>query len=187
MKVDLSNFDNLWYSPGRGAVVRTLWYFVNALFMANPLNPSSTLKTALLRLFGARIGSGVVLKPGISVKYPWLLEISDHSWIGENVWLDCLAPIRIGHDVCISQGVYICTGNHDWSDSAFGLMVAPVTIEDGAWIGARATIAPGVRVGTHGVITIGTVVAKDTQPYSIYSGNPAVFLKERSMRAGTVS
>lgn len=182
MKIDLLNFDNSWYFSGRGVLVRTIWYFVNAFFINSSINPSSVLKAALLRLFGARIGSGVVLKPSISVKYPWHLEISDNSWIGENVWLDCLAPIKIGHDVCVSQGVYICTGNHDWSDPAFGLMVAPVTIEDGAWIGARATIGPGVRVGAHGVITIGTVVVKDTEPYSIYSGNPAAFLRLRKLR-----
>lgn len=182
MPVNLSSFDNSWYNPGRGFLTRTLWHFVNALFLQNPLNPSSKLKIIVLRLFGAQIGEGVVLKPGINVKYPWNLEIDDYSWIGENAWLDSLAPIRIGSNSCISQGVYFCTGNHDWSDPAFGLIVRPITVEDGAWVGARATVLPGVTVASHSVIAAGSVITKGTEPYMIYAGNPAVKVKERKIR-----
>lgn len=186
-RVDLSQFDNSWYDPGRGYLVRSLWHLVNALFLINPLNPSSALKGSLLRLFGARIGRGVVLKPSINVKYPWNLEIGDHSWIGENAWLDSLAPIRIGSNCCISQGTYFCTGNHDWSDPAFGLIVRPIIVEDGAWVGARATVLPGVTVGACSIIAAGGVVARDTEPGMIYSGNPAVAVKKREIRPGRSS
>jgi len=84
----------------------------------------------------------VVFKPSINVKYPWKLEIGDHSWIGEGAWLDSLAPIRIGSNCCISQGVYFCTGNHDWTDPAFGLIVKPIVIEDGAWVGLAPPSSP---------------------------------------------
>lgn len=183
MTVDLSAFDNSWYDPGRGFLVRTLWHLVNAIFLQSPLNPSSRLKAFVLRLFGAKIGRGVVLKPSISVKYPWNLAIGDFSWIGENAWLDSLAPIKIGSNVCISQGTYFCTGNHDWSDPAFGLVVKPITIEDGAWVGARATVLPGVTVKSHSVVAAGSVIAKDTEPYMIYAGNPATKVKERKIRS----
>lgn len=149
MTVDLSTFNNSWYNPGRGFLIRTLWHFVNALFLQCPLNPSSKLKIIILRMFGAKIGEGVVLKPSINVKYPWNLVIGNYSWIGENAWLDSLAPITIGSNCCISQGVYFCTGNHDWTDPAFGLIVKPIIIEDGAWVGARATVLPGVTVKSH--------------------------------------
>lgn len=183
MKTDLSRFDNSWYKPGRGFLVRTVWHFVNAMLLQNPLNPSSKLKVVILRLFGARIGKGVVLKPSINVKYPWKLEIGDYSWIGEDAWLDSLAPIKIGSNACISQGTYFCTGNHDWTDPAFGLIVNPITIEDGAWVGARATVLPGVTVKSHSIVAAGSVVAKDTAAYGIYAGNPAVKVKERKIRS----
>lgn len=183
MPVDLSSFNNSWYNPGRGFLIRTLWHFVNTIFLQCPLNPSSKLKITVLRLFGAKIGEGVVLKPAINVKYPWDIQIGNYSWIGEGAWLDSLAPITIGSHVCISQGVYFCTGNHDWSDPAFGLVVKPIVIEDGAWVGARATVLPGVTVRSHSIIAAGTVIAKDTEPYMIYSGNPAVAVKERIIRS----
>ena len=182
-RVDLSAFNNSWYNPGRGFLIRTLWHFVNALFLQNPLNPSSKLKIIFLRLFGAKIGEGVVLKPSINVKYPWKLEIGDYSWIGENSWLDSLAPITIGSNACISQGVYFCTGNHDWADPAFGLIVKPIAVEDGAWTGARSTVLPGVTIKSHSIVAAGSVIAKDTDPYSIYVGNPAVKVKERKIRS----
>ena len=180
--VNLSNFDNRWYAPGRGLCVRTLWFFFNAVFLQNPLNPSSWIKVTILRLFGAEIGKGVVLKPGINVKYPWNLQIGDHSWVGENVWLDSLAQISIGNNCCISQGAYFCTGNHDWTDPAFGLIVKPIAVEDGAWVGAQATVLPGVTIGSHSIVTAGSTVSKNTSPSMIYAGNPAQTVKVREIR-----
>ena len=179
MRVDLSQYDNSSFNPGRGILVRALWYFANVLLLQNPLNPLSSLKVLLLRIFGAKVGKGVVLKPSINVKYPWNLRIGDHCWIGEGAWLDSLAPITIGHHVCISQGSYLCTGNHDWSDPAFGLIVKPIVVEDGVWIGARALVMPGVTLGSHSVVTAGSVVTGDTEPRMIYAGNPARALKKR--------
>lgn len=182
MLVDLSKFNNSWFNPGRGFLIRTLWHIVNAIFLQFPLNPSSKLKIVILRLFGSKIGEGVVIKPSINIKYPWNLEIGNYSWIGENAWLDSLAPIKIGNNACISQGVYFCTGNHDWTDPAFGLVVKPIIVEDGAWVGARATVLPGVTVKSHSIVAAGTVIAKDTEPYMIYAGNPAIAVKERIIR-----
>lgn len=116
------------------------------------------------------------------VKYPWLLEIGDDTWIGEDVWLDNLALIRIGSNVCISQGAYLCTGNHDWTDPAFGLMVRPITISDGAWIGAKAILGPGVQVAEGAVAAAGSVVTGDLAAYTIHAGNPAVPVKTRKIR-----
>lgn len=186
-EVDLSKFDNSWYDPGRGFLIRTLWHFINALFLQSPLNPSSRLKVIVLRFYGAQIGQGVNLKPGINVKYPWYLEVGDHAWIGENAWLDSLAPIKIGAHACISQGVYCCTGNHDWSDPTFALVVKPIVIENGAWVGARAVILPGVTIASHSVVAAGSVLAKSTEPYTIYAGNPAVAVKKRVVRERNTS
>jgi putative colanic acid biosynthesis acetyltransferase WcaF len=182
MIVKLSKFNNSWFMPGRGFIIRIVWHFVNALFLQSPLNPSSRLKIYLLRLFGTKIGVGVLIKPGVNVKYPWNLEIGDHSWIGENTWLDSLALIKIGDNVCISQGAYFCTGNHDWSDPAFGLIVKPIIVDDGAWVGAKAIVLPGVTIASHSIVTAGSVITRNTLPYIIYSGNPAVKVKERIIK-----
>jgi putative colanic acid biosynthesis acetyltransferase WcaF len=182
MIVDLSKFNNTWFKPGMNYITRTIWYFMNAFFLQFPLNPSSNLKIIILKLFGARIGEGVVLKPSINVKYPWNLEIGNYTWVGEGTWLDSLDKIKLGNNCCISQGVYFCTGNHDWTDPAFGLIVKPISVEDGAWVGARATVLPGVTVKSHSIVTAGSVIAKDTEAYGIYVGNPAVKVKERKIR-----
>jgi putative colanic acid biosynthesis acetyltransferase WcaF len=180
-QVKLAAFTNTWYAPGRSVLVRTLWFVVNAIFLQCPLNPSSIVKVWLLRIFGAKIGVGVRIKPSINVKHPWNLQIGDYSWIGEKAWLDSLAPIKIGNNVCISQGAYLCTGNHDWTDPAFGLIVKPIIIEDGVWLGAKATVLPGVTISSHSVVVAGTIIAKDTEAYGVYSGNPAVKVRERAI------
>jgi putative colanic acid biosynthesis acetyltransferase WcaF len=181
-QVTLSNYNNSWYKPGRGFLIRAIWHFLNKLVLQSALFPSSSFMIYCLKLFGAKIGRGVVVKPGINIKYPWNLEIGDYTWIGENTWLDSLAQIKIGNNVCISQGSYFCTGNHDWTDPVFGLIVKPIIIEDGAWIGARATVLPGVTVASHSIVTAGSVIGKDTEPYMIYAGSPAVKVKERKIR-----
>ena len=183
MSVDLYQFDNSWYSPGRSWFVRAVWYLMNVLFLKNPLNPSSTLKVVVLSLFGAKIGCGVNLKPSVNIKYPWNLEIGDHTWIGEGAWLDSLDKITIGSHCCISQDAYLCTGNHNWTDPFFGLIVKPITIEDAAWIGTHAIILPGVTVKQNSIVTAGSVVSKDTEPNMIYTGNPAIAVKERIFKS----
>lgn len=183
VSVDLSTFNNSWYNPGRGKLVLGLWYFANAVFLQSPLNPSSKLKISILRLFGAKIGQGVVLKPSINIKYPWNIEIGNCSWIGEGAWLDSIAPIRIGSNVCVSQGAFFCTGNHDWTDPSFGLVIKSISVEDGAWVGARSTVLPGVIVKRYSVVAAGSIVARDTEAFGIYSGSPAVKIKERKIRS----
>ena len=162
MKTDLSLYDNSWYHIGAGNFKNILWYFCNILFVKCSLQPLSVIKVRLLRLFGAKIGKGVVIKPGVNIKYPWNLSIGDYSWIGENVWIDNLAKVKIGNNVC-------------------DLMVKPIVIEDGAWVGAQSTVCPGVTMHLHSVLAVGSIASKDLMPYSIYRGNPAVKVAERVM------
>ncbi len=181
-RVELSRFSTGDYHAGRGFAVRALWFLVNAWVLQNPANPSSALKRLALRAFGAKVGRNVYLKPGINVKNPWLLEIGDDCWIGEGVWLDNLLPISIAANVCISQGAYLCTGNHDWSDPAMGYKLGPIRVGEGAWICARATVMSGVSVGRNAVIGAGAVVARDAEDGWIYAGNPAQKTKKRKIR-----
>jgi putative colanic acid biosynthesis acetyltransferase WcaF len=180
--VDLSRTSRRGYHPGRSFAYRALWLVVEALILLNPIVTPYSLKRWVLRRFGARIGVGVLIKPSVHVKYPWHLEIGDNAWIGERAWIDNFVQVRIGANAVISQGAYLCTGNHDWSDPGMGLVVKPITIADGAWVGAFARVAPGVTVGREAVVTLGSVLLKDAEANGVYIGNPAVWVRERSIR-----
>ena len=174
----LSEFDNRAFERGRPSWVEACWRVLEGLLFSTWL-PGSGWRVGLLRLFGARVGRGVVIKPRVRVKFPWRLEVGDHSWIGESVWIDNLAPVRIGHDCCLSQGAYLCTGSHDWATQRFDLVVKPITIADQAWLAAGSLVAPGVAVGEGAVLGLGAVATEDLQSWTIYAGNPAVPVRER--------
>jgi putative colanic acid biosynthesis acetyltransferase WcaF len=131
------------------------------------------VKAAVLRWFGARVGRGVVIKPGVKITFPWKLTLGNHVWLGEENWLLNLAPITIGDNVCISQRALLCTGNHDYTSPGFDLMTGPIVVEGGAWIGAGAIVGPGVTVGAHAVLTAGSVATSDLEPGGVYQRNPA--------------
>lgn len=160
-KRDLSAYRVQGYSPGRNRVVQLAWYLTSALLFQTPWFPVSRIKLALLRLFGARIGRGVVLKPCVRIKFPWRLTVGDFTWIGESVWIDNLAEVTLGSNVCLSQGAYLCTGSHDARKPAFDLITRPIRIEDGAWICAQAVVLCGVTVGAGAVVAAGCVVGKN--------------------------
>lgn len=179
MKTSLYLYDNSWYNPGGGLLKRLIWYITNVLFFLNPLNPFSGIKVRILRLFGAKVGIDVNIKPCVNIKYPWFLEIGNYTWIGENVWIDNLAKVKIGNNVCISQGAMLLCGNHNYKKSTFDLMIGDITLEDGSWIGAQSVICPGVKVHTHAMLGTGSVANHDLDPYSIYQGIPAVKIRKR--------
>ena len=180
-KTDLSKYDNSWYHPGI-KVVCIVWYFVNLLFFVSHTIPLSGFKLCLLKLFGAKLGRGVVIKPGVNIKYPWKLVIGDYSWIGEDVWIDNLEQVIIGSNGCISQGALLLTGNHDYKTSSFDLITGEITLEDGVWIGAKSIVGPGVRCGSHSILTVGSFTSNDLDAYGIYQGNPAVKVRSREIR-----
>tara|TARA_B110000091_G_C13456851_1_gene326434 strand:+ start:25 stop:579 length:555 start_codon:yes stop_codon:yes gene_type:complete len=178
IKTSLSTYNNSWYQPA-GRVKSFLWYFVNILFFINPLNPISSLKIWLLRLFGAKIGKGLIIKPGVNIKYPWLLEIGNNVWIGENVWIDNLAKVTIENNVCISQGAMLLCGNHNYKKSTFDLIVGEINLKEGSWVGAKAIVCPGVTLNSHVILAVGSVATKTLEAYAIYQGNPAIKIRER--------
>ncbi|MEM6804603.1 MAG: putative colanic acid biosynthesis acetyltransferase [Bacteroidota bacterium] len=179
----LDRYDNSWYKPGKNPLIRVLWYLINALFFINPLNPLSGLKVFLLRSFGAKIGKGVIIKPAVNIKYPWKLEIGDHAWIGEKVWIDNLASVQIGAHACLSQGAMLLTGNHNYKKETFDLMLGEIKLEEGAWIGAQSVVCPGVNCGSHSILSVSSVATQDLEPYCIYQGNPAQRLRKRLIEA----
>lgn len=159
---------------GRPAWFEAVWYLVKIVFFLSPLPWPSSLKRALLRAFGAKIGPGVVIKPRVNIHFPWRLEVGAHSWIGEEVFILNLEAVQIGNHACISQRAFLCTGNHDFRDERFSFTSAAIYVGDGAWVGAAVFVAPGVVIGEEAVVTAGSVVLKSLPAGMVCSGNPAL-------------
>lgn len=163
----LASFTSRDFDRGASRLREAAWLIVSGLLVESWL-PGSGWRCGLLRRFGATIGARVTIKPRVRVKFPWRLHVADDVWIGEAVWIDNLAPVTIDHDVCISQGAYLCTGSHDWTSPTFDLIVRPIEVANHAWIGAMARLAPGTRVGEGAVVSMGAMVSGDLDPYRIY-------------------
>ncbi|MBS1637432.1 MAG: WcaF family extracellular polysaccharide biosynthesis acetyltransferase [Bacteroidetes bacterium] len=180
LKTDLSKFNNSWYKPGP-PVKRIAWYMVNACFF-NSAFPLMGYKRFLLRLFGAKVGKGVIIKPHVNIKYPWNLKIGNHVWIGERVWIDNLAMVELRDNSCVSQGAMLLCGNHHYKKTTFDLVIGTITIDEGAWVGAMSVVCPGIKVGSHAVLTVNSVATRHLDPYGIYQGNPAEKIKDRIIK-----
>ena len=167
------------YSAGAAWLTQLVWFCLASPLVALRCLPGSLWRCCVLRSFGAQIGVGCRIKPGLRVKYPWRLQVGCHCWLGEDVWIDNLAPIRLGDQVCLSQGVYLCTGNHNYATSDFSLICKPIQIDSGAWIGAQACLAPGVTIGSDAVVSLGSVVIQSVEPATVVAGNPAQLLRSR--------
>jgi len=177
--VSLASFRNAGYKPGRGAAVRLLWYIVSLVVFESGWLPIYGLKRWLLRCFGATVGRGVVIKPHVRIKFPWNLRVGNNCWIGEDVWIDNLAAVHLGDDVCVSQGAYFCTGSHDYRRPTFDLIVKPITVESEAWIAARAIVLPGATIGRGAVVAAGSVVTRDIPGGMVAGGSPCQVIRER--------
>jgi len=180
-EVDLSRYRAVGFDRGASALKEGLWLVVSLLLFRLCPFKFSALKRIALRLFGARIGNSVVIKPDVRITFPWKLEIGDYVWLGEGSWLLNLAPIMIESNACISQRGFLCAGSHDYKSPTFDLQVAPITIQRGAWVGACAWVGPGVLIGTNAVLTANSVATTDLEPSGIYQGNPAQLIRHRQI------
>jgi putative colanic acid biosynthesis acetyltransferase WcaF len=179
-KVRLSDFDaSKGLKRGVSKFTEISWYLVKMIFFLSAWPFPPKLKSFLLRLFGSKVGKGVIIKPRVNIHMPWKLEIGNHAWIGEEVFILNFEAIKIGNNVCISQRAFLCGGNHDFRDPAMAYKNGPITLEDGAWVGAGSFISPNVVIGMDSIISACSVVTKSTSVNGIYKGNPAVFVKNR--------
>lgn len=167
------------WHPGAPVLVQAIWFCLGAPLLSNRWLPGSAWRVTLLRFFGSRIGSGCRVKPGLRVKFPWRLVVGHACWLAEDAWLDNLAPITLGDRVCLSQGVYLCTGNHNFRSPGFDLRLGPIGIGADAWIAARAVLAPGTTVGAGAVVALGAVVSGGVPARAIVKGNPAQVVGQR--------
>lgn len=176
--IDRTKFDNSWYKPG-SALKRILWYYTSVVFFESPWFPFYKIKAMILRIFGAKVGKRLGIKPSVRIKYPWNLELGDYVSIGEDVWIDNLAKVTLKDKTTVSQGALLITGNHNYKSEAFDLIVKEITIEEGAWVCAKAIVGPGVVVGRNSILSLASVTTTDLDADGIYSGNPAVYVKPR--------
>ena len=178
IETDLSKFNNNWYNPGNKLKV-ILWFFANSLIINNYLPIPMSIKVFVLKIFGAKIGKNLTIKPKVNIKYPWFLEIGNNVWIGETAWIDNFVKVIIEDNVCISQGATLLTGNHNYKKSNFEMIVGEIYLEKGSWIGAKSVVCGGVKCKSHSVLAVNSVTSKDLNPYTIYQGNPAKEIRER--------
>ena len=164
---------------GRPAWFVQLWHLVQATLFAFSPRIAYGWRRWLLRVFGARIGRGVLVRASVRVIYPWKLAIGDWSWIGEDVELYALDRIEIGSDVVVSQRSYLCAGGHDHRRPDFPTFGAPIVIEDEAWVATDVYVAPGVRIGRGAVVGARSTVLTDLPPLMICHGSPARAVRPR--------
>jgi putative colanic acid biosynthesis acetyltransferase WcaF len=154
------------YDKGRGALMQVLWVATATLIFKKVWCPNQ-FRITLLRCFGAEIGTGVLVRHNVNVQWPWKLAIGDNSWIGTGADLYNVDRITIGSDVCISQEAFLCTGSHDRDSPTFEYDNAPIVIENGTWVCARAMILRGVTVGPNSVVGAMCLVSSDLPADSV--------------------
>lgn len=165
---------------GRKAWYVQLWWIVESLFFRPSPKILFGWRRFLLRLFGAKIGKGVLIRPTVRTEFPWKVSIGDYSWIGEDVVLYSLGPITIGENVVVSQRSYLCTGSHDYLTDDFAIESHPIIIEDRAWLGTDVFVGPGVTVGKETVVGARSSVFKSLPPNKVCLGSPAIPVKNRN-------
>lgn len=176
----LNNFKLPKNFRGRNAFIVQLWWLVQGTLFKMPPQFLYGFRRFLLRLFGAKIGKKVILRPTVTVTYPWKVSIGDYSWIGDDVVLYSLGEIKIGKNVVVSQRSYLCTGSHDFLQPNFPIFAKKIIIEDESWLATDVFVAPGIQIGKETVVGSRSSVYKDLPEGYICYGNPAKPIKKRS-------
>lgn len=183
--LDLKNYKNR--HSLKSKIARAVWNIV-WVFLFRPTPDHSRLfnkwRIMILRLFGAKIGCGCVVKASCEIWQPWKLAIGDYVALDEHVICYTVDNIAIGSQTTISRDAFICCAGHDIASPIMELIYKPITIGANCWIAARAIVMPGVIVGDGAVIAAGSVVTKDVEPWTVVGGNPAKFIKARKIPEG---
>lgn len=179
-RVNLRGFDSsVGLERGAGKLKEICWYFIKVIFFLSAIPYPNSWKCSLLRLFGAQVGVGVIIKPRVNIHFPWKLSIGNEVWIGEEVFLLNFEQLTIGSNVCISQRAFLCGGNHNFRIPEMPYRNGPITLMEGCWVGASVFISPGVTIGIDTIINAGSVVTTSLDANGIYKGNPLTYIKQR--------
>lgn len=164
---------------GRSAFVCQLWWLTQSCLFSTSPQLMYGWRSFLLRLFGAKIGNNVIIRPSARITYPWKLSIGDNSWIGDHVELYTLGEINIGSNSVISQRSYICTGSHDFTKIDFPIYAKKIVIGDGVWLATDVFVAPGITIQNNAVVGARSSVFDDLAESYVYLGSPAKPIKPR--------
>ena len=164
---------------GKNAFTVQLWWLIHTLFFKTSPQVFYGWRRFLLRLFGAKIGKDVIIRPSASITYPWKVIIGDYSWIGDDVVLYSLGEIEIGNNVVISQKSYICGASHNYLKNDFPIFAKKVTIEHECWLATDVFVAPGVTIGKGTVVGSRSSVYKNLPENKICMGSPAKIIRPR--------
>ncbi|WP_105622338.1 colanic acid biosynthesis acetyltransferase WcaF [Cronobacter sakazakii] len=176
---DLSGFSVPKGFRGGHPIKVQLWWAVQATLFAWSPQILYRWRAFLLRLFGARIGKGVVIRPSVQITYPWKLTIGDYAWVGDDAVLYTLGDITIGANAVVSQKCYLCTGSHDYMSKHFDITAEPIVIGEKAWLATDVFVAPGITIGAGTVVGARSSVFKTLPPNKICRGNPAQIVRDR--------
>jgi putative colanic acid biosynthesis acetyltransferase WcaF len=182
---EFQNLDKFRVPPGfrgRNALIVVLWQLVQATLFGLSPQPLYGWRRWLLRLFGAKIGQKVLVRPTARVTFPWKVEIGDFSWIGDHAELYSLDRISIGRHSVISQRSYLCSAAHDMNDVSFSYITGPILIGDQVWIASDVFVCPGVTIGDAAVIGLRSTVFHDIPPRVLAFGQPARVVRNRRDR-----
>ncbi len=164
---------------GRSGLVVQLWWMTDFFFFKLSPQIMYGWRRFLLRLFGAKIGKNVIIRPTVTITYPWKVTIGDDSWIGDNAELYSLGEIEIGSNVVISQKSYLCAASHEYDKEDFPIFAQKITIEDECWLATDVYVAPGVTIGKGTVVGARSSVFHDLPSSKVCVGSPAKIIKDR--------
>lgn len=164
---------------GRPGWFVQLWWLIQATFFRWSPQFMYGWRAMLLRIFGAKVGIGVIIRPTVSITYPWKVEIGDYAWIGDQAVLYSLGEIKIGAHSVVSQRSYLCAGDHDYAKTDFPIRGARIVIGEEVWVAADVFIAPGVTIGNGAVIGARSSVFEDMPHEMVCLGYPCKPIKPR--------
>ena len=166
-----SSHDSPWSVRARIAMLA--WEYCWVLFCVWTPKPGNRWRLFWLKMFGAKIHGLPFVHQRARIQIPWRLTLHDRACLGDRANAYSLGEIEVGARAIVAQEAYLCTGTHALEDPNLPLQVAAIRIGEDAFIGARAFILPGVKIGRGAVVGACSVVTKDVPDRAIVAGNPA--------------
>ncbi len=170
----------------RNKMARAVWNIVSAIlfrpFGTKVFNP---WRLFLLKLFGADVKRDSGVYASTKIWAPWNLKLGHNAWLGPDVICYNQALVTLEDNVTVSQYSYLCAAGHKTdtiNENDAGLIIAPILLRKGSWVGARAYVGMGVTIGEYAIVGATASVYKDVEECCIVGGNPAKLIRKRNFK-----